>query len=76
MKEDARIVSPQAQPEDDGNNANPVNLRPNSLSEFVGQREVCENLKVFIEAERIGRWISRHVGTDDYQVGRFGGNFN
>lgn len=52
MKEDARIVSPQAQPEDDGHNANPVNLRPNSLSEFVGQREVCENLKVFIEAAK------------------------
>ncbi len=53
MKEDARIVSPQAQPEDDQNNSNnPINLRPNSLDDFVGQHEVCENLKVFITAAK------------------------
>lgn len=52
MKEDARIVSPQTQPEDENNQANPVNLRPNSLADFVGQREVCDNLKVFIEAAK------------------------
>ena len=52
MKEDARIISPQAQPEDIAVGSNPVNLRPNSLDEFVGQREVCENLKVFIEAAK------------------------
>ena len=52
MKEDARIISPQAQPEDNAVGSNPVNLRPNSLDEFVGQREVCENLKVFIEAAK------------------------
>ena len=38
MKEDARIVSPQAQPEDEQTGNNPVNLRPNSLADFVGQR--------------------------------------
>ena len=52
MKEDARIISPQAQPEDTAIGGNPVNLRPNSLDEFVGQREVCENLKIFIEAAK------------------------
>lgn len=52
MKEDARIVSPQAQPEDNQVGNNPVSLRPTSLKDFVGQREVCDNLKVFIEAAK------------------------
>ena len=52
MKEDARIVSPQAQPEDEQTGNNPVNLRPNSLADFVGQREVCDNLHVFITAAK------------------------
>ena len=45
---DERIVSPKKQTEDENNLANPVNLRPQSLADFVGQRSVCENLKVFI----------------------------
>ena len=52
MKEDARIVSPQTQPEDERIGNNPVNLRPNTLADFVGQREVCDNLKVFITAAK------------------------
>lgn len=52
MKEDNRIVSPQHQEEDEQVGNNPVSLRPTSLDDFVGQREVCENLKVFIEAAR------------------------
>ncbi len=48
---DERIISPQKQSEDE-NLANPVNLRPQSLSDFVGQKTVCENLKVFIEAAK------------------------
>ena len=52
MKQDARIVSPQAQPEDEQTGNNPVNLRPNSLADFVGQREVCDNLHVFITAAK------------------------
>lgn len=52
MKEDARIVSPKAQPEDAQIGNNPVSLRPTSLKDFVGQREVCDNLKVFIEAAK------------------------
>lgn len=49
---DERIVSPQKQTEDENNLANPINLRPQSLADFVGQRSVCENLKVFIEAAK------------------------
>jgi len=50
---DERIVSPKKQENDEEQALNmPVNLRPNSLSEFVGQRAVCENLKVFIDAAR------------------------
>ena len=52
MKEDKRIVSPQQQEEDQQIGNNPVSLRPTSLNDFVGQREVCENLKVFIEATK------------------------
>lgn len=52
MTDDTRIVSPKEQPEDSQIGNNPVNLRPNSLDDFVGQREVCDNLKVFITAAR------------------------
>lgn len=54
-----RLVSPQKQPEDEQGLNAPVNLRPNSLADFVGQKQVCENLKVFIEAAKnvAKRWI-------------------
>jgi Holliday junction DNA helicase RuvB len=52
MKEDSRIISPQKQAEDEIVGNNPVSLRPSRLDDFVGQREVCENLKVFIEAAK------------------------
>ncbi len=46
-----RIVTPHQLPEDEtAMTGAPVNLRPSALSEFVGQRQVCENLKIFIEA--------------------------
>ena len=48
-----RLVSPQKIQEDEHQGINaPINLRPNSLDDFVGQRQVCENLKVFIEAAK------------------------
>ena len=57
-----RIVSPQKQVGDEvQNSANPVSLRPNSLDEFVGQRQVCENLKVFIEAAKARGEAMDHV---------------
>src|SRR5574344_658258 len=48
-----RIVSPQKQIEDvEHTEGNPISLRPNTLADFVGQKPVCENLKVFIEAAK------------------------
>jgi len=52
MNEEERLVTTKRTPEDDINSANPVSLRPNSLDDFIGQRAVCENLKVFIEAAK------------------------
>lgn len=52
MKNDERIVSSNVQPEDEQIGNNPASLRPNSLDDFVGQHEVCENLKVFITAAK------------------------
>ena len=52
MIEENRLVSPKKQMEDEVSSSMPVSLRPNALCEFVGQREVCENLKVFIEAAK------------------------
>jgi len=44
----SRIVTPQTLEEDTAD----VTLRPQLLSEFVGQAQACTNLKVFIEAAR------------------------
>lgn len=50
---DERIVSPRETGEDQEQNGNnPVSLRPTSLDEFTGQRQVCDNLKIFIEAAK------------------------
>jgi len=61
MKEDARIVSPQSHPEDEQIGNNPVSLRPNTLADFVGQKEVCENLHVFITAAKQRNEALDHV---------------
>lgn len=37
------------------------NLRPSSLSEYIGQRKVKENLKVYIDAARLRRESLDHV---------------
>ncbi len=60
MVKEERIVSPQKQEEDEQNGM-PVNLRPTSLSDFVGQTAVCENLKVFIEAAKARGEALDHV---------------
>ena len=51
--DEERLVSTKrtAEDEEQGINA-PVNLRPTSLADFVGQKQVCENLKIFIEAAK------------------------
>ena len=61
MSENNRIVSPEKINEDNADSANPVSLRPNSLAEFVGQRAVCDNLKVFIEAAKVRGDALDHV---------------
>jgi holliday junction DNA helicase ruvB len=50
--DDERLVSPRKTAEDENGINAPVNLRPTSLSDFVGQKQVCENLKIFIEAAK------------------------
>jgi Holliday junction DNA helicase RuvB len=44
---DPRVVAPEQAPGDQESS-----FRPQSLGEFVGQKEVCDNLKVFITAAR------------------------
>lgn len=44
---DERVIQPEASGEDAD-----VGLRPQVLDDFVGQRQVCDNLKVFVEAAR------------------------
>lgn len=51
--DDERLVSTKRTSEDEEQGINaPVNLRPTSLADFVGQKQVCENLKIFIEAAK------------------------
>lgn len=38
-----------------------VSIRPSTLSEFIGQRKVCDNLKVFIEAAKARGKALDHV---------------
>lgn len=52
MIDEERLVSPHETDEDERENVLPVSLRPTCLAEFVGQKLVCENLKVFIEAAK------------------------
>ncbi|MGV1014241.1 MAG: Holliday junction branch migration DNA helicase RuvB [Methyloceanibacter sp.] len=40
---------------------NEISLRPQVLSEFIGQAKVCKNLKVFIDAARARREALDHV---------------
>lgn len=56
-----RIVSPSHQEGDERDVNAPVSLRPTSLDEFVGQRHVCENLKVFIDAAKLRREALDHT---------------
>jgi holliday junction DNA helicase RuvB len=53
----ARIVAPQQAEAD----AAEIPLRPSTLDEFVGQRPVCDNLRVFIVAAKGRREALDHV---------------
>src|ERR687891_1073371 len=53
---DERLISSEASPSDPD-----VSLRPQRLDEFIGQRQLCRNLRVFIEAARQRREALDHV---------------
>ncbi len=48
MPESEALTSPHAQEEDTGE----LGLRPLSLDDFTGQRQACENLRVFVNAAK------------------------
>lgn len=50
--QEERLVSPRKTAEDEAGANAPVSLRPSCLDDFVGQRSVCDNLKIFIEAAK------------------------
>jgi holliday junction DNA helicase RuvB len=52
-----KLVTPERRDED----AAETSLRPQRLSEFIGQRQACANLKVFIDAARGRREPLDHV---------------
>ena len=56
MAESGDILSPEPQPED-----NDRALRPQQLSEFIGQAEARANLRVFIESAKIRGEAMDHV---------------
>jgi len=57
-----RIVSPYPLDEDEKASVNiPTNTRPQTLSDFVGQATVCQNLKIFIEAAKQRNEALDHV---------------
>ena len=51
-----RLVSPEAAPADAE-----LSLRPQRLDEFIGQTQLCHNLRVFIDAARQRREPLDHV---------------
>lgn len=59
MNDGERLVSPAKLPEEDRQSEN--TLRPASLTGFVGQKKITNNLKVFIEAARIRKEPLDHV---------------
>jgi len=48
-------------PEEDGEDVLSTGIRPLSLDDFVGQRQVCTNLRVFVEAARSRSEALDHV---------------
>lgn len=57
MDYENRLVSMEYMPEDDGDNP----LRPRTLTEYIGQEKVKENLSVFINAAKIRGEALDHV---------------
>lgn len=57
MDYEDRVVTNEYLPEDDGDNP----LRPRTLSEYIGQKKVKDNLSVFIDAAKIRGESLDHV---------------
>ena len=57
MDYENRVVSTEYLPEDEGDNP----LRPKTLSEYIGQAKVKENLSVYIDAAKIRGEALDHV---------------
>ena len=53
-----RVIAPQKQ---EGDEELYTGLRPQSLDDFVGQRSLCENLRVFVNAARDRKEAMDHV---------------
>lgn len=56
MSDDERLVGAESAPGDPD-----LGLRPSRLEDFIGQAEVCANLRVFVEAARGRREAMDHV---------------
>ena len=54
---EGRVIAPQTLEADAGE----LGLRPRSLGDFIGQRQLCDNLKVFIDAARARAEALDHV---------------
>lgn len=59
MNDTPRLVDSKYSPEDDA--ANELSLRPSRLTEFIGQKNITENLRVFIESARMRKKSLDHV---------------
>lgn len=59
MDDTPRLVDSKYIPEDDSTNE--LSLRPELLTEFIGQKNITDNLKVFIEAARMRNKPLDHV---------------
>ncbi|HUL62890.1 MAG TPA: AAA family ATPase, partial [Methanocella sp.] len=60
LEEEERVVSPEEIP-GDSEERTFESLRPKTLDDFIGQRKIKENLKVFIEAARLRGESLDHV---------------
>ena len=61
MMADDRIVDRKEITSDEIGSNGGNSLRPQSLADFIGQKQVCENLKVFIEASKKRGDVLDHV---------------
>ncbi len=59
MDDTPRLIDSKYTPEDDFSNE--LSLRPELLTEFIGQKNITDNLKVFVEAARMRKKSLDHV---------------